>query len=402
MPKHMLKHVDEATLRELQTRLEENGKLTSDFLFLLAGSTMIATFGLFQNSPAVIIGAMIIAPLMRPLVCLSLATITADTEKIFKALLTLAVGTLVGITISTGMAHFLRALELTPEILGRTHPTLLDLGVALTAGAVGAYCQANKKLADTLAGVAIAVALVPPLSVVGIGLAFGSTEVASGAGLLYATNLVGITIAGALVFLVKGFSPLQQARRGLLISAGCIALLTIPLAFSMRELVLENQISSKIRIVLKEKTVTFREAQLREVKVLRFKAPMSVRATIIGSGETITSNQVKLVQDLLTKEIGSALQFKLRIIPATEVTALEVSPTGEQTVISPLAEEERGESQPLQPSSQPEATSGQPGSEEARTLLPSIDSEEAQKNSLPAGPQSEQSSSTPAKILPQQ
>ncbi len=359
MQKPLLNHVDETTLRDLQDRLEENGKLSSNFLVLLAGSTMIATFGLFQNSPAVIIGAMIIAPLMRPLVCMSLATITADTRQIFKALLTLIVGTLVGMTISTCMALFLRALELTPEIIGRTHPTLLDLGVALAAGAVGAYCQTNAKLSDTLAGVAIAVALVPPLSVVGIGLAFGNPEVSKGAALLYATNLVGITIAGALVFLVKGFSPLRLARRGLAISAGCIALLAVPLALSMRELILENQISSKIRTVLKEKTLTFREAQLGEVKVLRFKAPMSVHATIIGSGETITSNQVKLVQDLLTKEIGSALQFKLRIIPATEITAIEALPTVEQNVSTPSAGDESKESQPLEPSTQPATQTSQ-------------------------------------------
>lgn len=373
MPKPLLPNVDEATLKDLQTKLEENGKLSSNFLFLLAGSTMIATFGLFQNSPAVIIGAMIIAPLMRPLVCMSLATITADTKQIFKALLTLVVGTLVGMTISTCMALFLRALELTPEIIGRTHPTLIDLGVALAAGAVGAYCQTNAKLSDTLAGVAIAVALVPPLSVVGIGLAFGSPEVSKGAALLYATNLVGITIAGALVFLVKGFSPLHLAKRGLSISAGCIALLAIPLALSMRELILENQISSKIRTVLKEKTLTFRGAQLGEVKVLRFKSPMSVHATIIGSGETITSNQVKLVQDLLTKEIGSALQFKLRIIPATEVTALEALPAVEQKVITPPAGDESKESQPLEPSTQPETRSEQLDNKEEGTLPPRPD-----------------------------
>lgn len=397
-----LKHVDETTLRELQDRLEENGKLSSNFLFLLAGSTMIATFGLFQNSPAVIIGAMIIAPLMRPLVCMSLATITADTKQIFKALLTLTVGTLVGMAISTCMALFLRALELTPEIIGRTHPTLLDLGVALAAGAVGAYCQTNAKLSDTLAGVAIAVALVPPLSVVGIGLAFGSTEVSSGAALLYATNLVGITIAGALVFLVKGFSPLQLARRGLSISAGCIALLVVPLAFSMRELILENQISSKIRTVLKEKTVTFREAQLREVKVLRFKAPMSVQATIIGSGETITVNQVKLVQDLLTKEIGSALEFKLRIIPATEVTAIEVSPTGEQKLIRPLEGEGSRESQALKSPNQQETGPDQLDNKEERTLLARPASKDTQRNNLPSEPINTQSSSTSEKVVPLQ
>ncbi|NJL70475.1 MAG: TIGR00341 family protein [Candidatus Competibacteraceae bacterium] len=193
--------------------MESISKLSIDFLVLLSGSTVIATLGLFQNSPAVIIGAMIIAPLMRPLVGLSLATLTADTRLLIRSLMTLLVGTIVGAALATVIAIFLRSLELTPEILGRTHPTLLDLGVAVFAGAVGAYCQANEKLADTLAGVAIAVALVPPLSVVGIGLAFNSIPVWSGAALLYATNLIGITVAGSLVFLLRGYVPLKHAKK---------------------------------------------------------------------------------------------------------------------------------------------------------------------------------------------
>ncbi|MBL8085794.1 MAG: TIGR00341 family protein [Candidatus Obscuribacter sp.] len=337
MAPRFFRHVDETILSRLQQRLEQNGRLSRDFLVLLAGATAIATLGLFQNSPAVIIGAMIIAPLMRPLTCLSLAMITADARQLVKSVLTLLVGSVLGIVISTTMAWLLRALELTPEILARTHPTLLDLGVALAAGAVGAYCQADEKLSDTMAGVAIAVALVPPLSVVGIGLAFDSPSVSFGAALLYATNLVGITIAGSLVFLLQGFSPLKLARRGLAISGVCILMLGVPLALSMRELILENQISAKVKTVLKEKTVTFRDAQLREVKVTRFKVPMTVKATVLSSGDTITPRQVTLVQDLLIKEIGLPLKFALRIIPATEVTALDVSPGGETRVMTPLS-----------------------------------------------------------------
>ncbi|MBI5174574.1 MAG: DUF389 domain-containing protein [Candidatus Melainabacteria bacterium] len=328
-----LRHVDESVLSSLQKRLEESGRLSRDFLVFLTGATAIATMGLFQNSPAVIIGAMIIAPLMRPLTCLSLATITADTRQLLRSVSTIIVGTFLGLAISSAMAYLLRALELSPEILARTHPTLLDLGVALAAGAVGAYCQSDEKLSDTLAGVAIAVALVPPLSVVGIGLAFGDSSVAAGAALLYATNLVGITMAGALVFLVQGFSPLRLARRGLAVSGLCMLGLGVPLAFSMRELVLENQITAKVKTVLKEKTVTFRNAQLREVKVTRFKVPMTVRATVVSAGDPITPRQVGLVQELLRKEIGLSLQFALRIIPATEITALDVSPEGEVRVL---------------------------------------------------------------------
>ena len=178
--------------------------------------------------------------------------------------------------------------------------------------------------------------------------------------------------------------------------------MVVPLAFSMRELILENQISSKIRTVLKEKTVTFREAQLREVKVLRFKAPMSVQATIIGSGETITVNQVKLVQDLLTKEIGSALEFKLRIIPATEVTAIEVSPTGEQKLITPLAGEGSRESQALESPTQQETGPDQLDNKKEGTLLARPDSKDNQRNNLPSEPTNTQSSSTSEKVVPLQ
>lgn len=330
----LFRPVEEPQLRALQRRLESISVLTNDFLVLLSGSTLIATLGLFQNSPAVIIGAMIIAPLMRPLIGLSLATLTGDTRLLGRSLLTIAVGTIVGIFISCAMALAFRSLELTSEILARTHPTLLDLGVAIFAGAIGAYCQADEKLSDTLAGVAIAVALVPPLSVVGIGLAFSDSMVFCGAALLYATNLIGITVAGALVFLIMGFTPLNQAKKGLLISAAVSILLVVPLALRMRELILENQISMTIKQILKEKTFTFKGLQLNDVQVERFKTPMIVSATVLSPDQPITPKQVALVQDLLARELNIALEFRLQIIPTTQISGNLVSPVAiPQTVI---------------------------------------------------------------------
>ncbi len=324
-----LKQVGEEQFQALKTRLDAISGLSSDFLILLCGSTLIATLGLFQNSPAVIIGAMIIAPLMRPLVALSLATLTGESRLLGRATLTLAVGSLAGLCISACMALLFRSLELTPEILGRTHPTLLDLGVAIFAGAIGAYCQSEPKLADSLAGVAISVALVPPLSVVGIGLAFNSMPVWSGAALLYITNLIGITVAGSLVFLISGFIPLHQAKRGLLIS-GCVSLLLIvPLAFSMRELVLENQISSKIKQLLKEKTFTFKSLQLSSVKVERFRKPMVVTATVLAPEQPINTHQVAMVEKFLSRELHIPMKFRLRLIPAVEIGSDDISATEE-------------------------------------------------------------------------
>jgi uncharacterized hydrophobic protein (TIGR00271 family) len=345
----ILPHVRPEKLSSLQSNLENLSSLTPDFLVLLAGATVIATLGLFQNSPAVIIGAMIIAPLMRPLMGLSLATLTADVILLRRALLTLVCGTLLAASIAWSLASILQMIEVTPEILARTRPTLLDLGVAVFAGVVGAYCHTNEKLSDTLAGVAIAVALVPPLSVVGIGLAMQSPSLWTGAALLYATNLIGITVAGSLVFLLMGYTPLGLAKKGLVVSVTALSILVVPLALSMNELLLENNLSRKIRVILKEKTYTFRNVRLRDIEVRRFQKPMKVIATVFVSGQEITSGQVKLVQDFLNREIGIPLEFALRAIPLTEVDAcVEVtqpstSPISQPMVSGPDVERPPGE-----------------------------------------------------------
>lgn len=323
--------VDEERLRSLQLRLEEMSRLSPDFMVFLSGATVIATFGLFQNSPAVIIGAMIIAPLMRPILGLSLATLTGDVKLLVRAITSIVAGTSTAICISGGLALIFRSLELTAEITGRTHPTLLDLGVAVAAGAVGAYCHTDEKLADTLAGVAIAVALVPPLSVVGIGLAFGQSEVYSGAMLLFLTNLVGITVAGALIFLLKGYIPLKQARRGLLISALVSLLLVVPLGLSMKELILENQISGSVKQILREKTFTFKGVQLHGVRVERFKKMMTVTATVTSPEQPITNKQVALVESFLSRELNLPLKFRIQMIPSTQITSDEPAPMLSET-----------------------------------------------------------------------
>lgn len=321
------------TLIAVEEHLQQISAVSLDFLVLLALSTIIATLGLFLNSPAVIIGAMIIAPLMRPLSGLSLACLTADIFLLRTAILTLGAGTLCGASIAYLMALSLQAIKLTPEIIARTRPNLLDLGVAMAAGAVGAYCQIRKHSADTLAGVAIAVALVPPLSVIGIGLDVQSLSTWIGAALLYATNLIGISVAGALVFFIMGYTPLHQAKRGLLISGALISILTIPLGLSMRELILENQLNREIKRILKEKTHTFKAIKLQGVEVKRFQKPTRVTATIFASEQNITPQQLKLVQDFLVRETGIPIDFRLRIVPLTEVsTVVEVSPTGATTM----------------------------------------------------------------------
>jgi uncharacterized hydrophobic protein (TIGR00271 family) len=171
----------------------------------------IATLGLVLNSPAVIIGAMLISPLMGPILAGGLSLATGDMILGVRSLLNLALSCLVAVAFAVALVTMLPFKEMTNEIAARTQPNTLDFIIALFSGAIGsiAICKEVKGVVTSIPGVAIAVALMPPLCVVGygIGIAFSVSgsegmQVARGGGLLFLTNLVGISFTAMIVFLV--------------------------------------------------------------------------------------------------------------------------------------------------------------------------------------------------------
>lgn len=178
-----------------------------DFFIMIGLSAGIATLGLILNSPAVIIGAMLIAPLMSTIVAMGLAIVQGDMTFLLRSLGT----TLRGISVVTGVGILIGLFYLnregTQEMLGRTEPTLLDLLVATASGVAAAYALCRKNVSAALPGVAIAVALVPPLAAVGLFIGMGDTPLAYGAFLLFLTNLAAIVFASGVVFTLFGFRP---------------------------------------------------------------------------------------------------------------------------------------------------------------------------------------------------
>ncbi|MTJ49577.1 DUF389 domain-containing protein [Dolichospermum sp. UHCC 0259] len=182
----------------------------------------IATLGLVLNSPAVIIGAMLISPLMGGILANGLALAAGDVILAMRALLNLVISCFVAITFAVLLVSLLPFKEITSEIAARIRPNILDLVVALFSGGVGsvAICQESKGIATSIPGVAIAVALMPPLCVVGYGIGVAISldyarglQVASGGGLLFFTNLVAITFSAMLVFLCLHIdSPQVRAK----------------------------------------------------------------------------------------------------------------------------------------------------------------------------------------------
>ena len=229
--------------QEIKAELTESSKLGFDFLLLVVLSCAIATSGLMTNSAAVIIGAMLVAPLMSPIIGLGLASVTGDDKLLRTATWTLILGALLAVLLSAAMAlvnrflPFVSLQELPGEVIARTRPTPIDLIIALSGGLAAAYAMTRKNLSAALPGVAIATALMPPLSTVGIGIALMRWDVAGGAALLFLTNAITITFAAALVFFARGFSAGRRRQdkkvpvRSLLVSAALVLALLIPLTY---------------------------------------------------------------------------------------------------------------------------------------------------------------------------
>jgi len=206
---------------------------------LLTLAAFVAAFGLFQDSVASIIGAMVIAPLGGAILAIAGALVTGRVAWQWRTIVQVAVSALWVIAIGFAVAVVIPdLLVLTPALEARTEPTLLDLGVALAAGAAGAFVAARHTGSDALPGVAIAVSLVPPLATVGICLEQGRYDDAGGALLLFTTNLAAIIVVASIVFLLSGARPVAEGvdrgrrlRRGFATAIVALVLISIPLVW---------------------------------------------------------------------------------------------------------------------------------------------------------------------------
>lgn len=246
-PLPFIAHAATEEFKELYQLLRENAVTSPVFLTLIVLATLLASIGLYANSTPVIIGAMILAPLMAPIISLSMALARQDASLLMASLKTLFTGLCTALGFAS-VASFIIPMEIiTPEIANRLSPSLLDLGVAVISGIAGAYAHARAGVAKSMAGVAIAVALVPPLAVTGIGIGWLNIHVAWGALLLFLTNLAGIVLAASLTFLALGFAPFTRAKKGLSIALIAVLIVSIPLVMSFIRLSDEAQIVQKLQ-----------------------------------------------------------------------------------------------------------------------------------------------------------
>jgi uncharacterized hydrophobic protein (TIGR00271 family) len=312
------------TVAVLESKLffegDRSGRYLVRFTVLLFLSTVIAAEGVIEDSAATVIGAMIIAPLMTPILAATAALVMGNAPRAWRSLLLVLVGALGVIAVATllgAMAIHVIDFHGNSQITARVAPRVLDLIIALAAGTAGAFAISRDDIADSIPGVAISIALVPPLCVVGIALSGGQWIEAWGALLLFLTNFLSILLAGGVVFAVYGLAAAVTAgvgrinkRRAYGVIALGLLLVAIPLTLTTTRLFSDSIAQTKI-------------AQITEQWARQYPTDVVIRSVLVSRGNAkilVTGpEQPTTIEDLGTEirsEVKQVSEIDLRFVPS--------------------------------------------------------------------------------------
>ena len=324
--------LDVSEQAEVYKKIHRGARPSVDFFVMMGLSAVIASFGLLQNSPAIIIGAMLVAPLMSAIMAIGLGITMGNLRLLRRAIeatlkgaaLAIAVSILAGLVVPTGGP--------TAEILARARPNLLDLGVAIFSGFAGAYALCRQDLTEALAGVAISAALVPPLSSVGVGLALGNIGIASGAFLLFLTNLIAIGGSSGVIFLLVGFHPERGEqkrakifRRGIIGIVILVLTISVPLTWltvqSIQQAKLQHTIDSALSTQAKRYGWEVVHWSIEKANDHTLHLDVTVRST-----HAVRYEESVALQKQVALQLQRPVSLRLSVIPLTQLEAF-VPPT---------------------------------------------------------------------------
>jgi uncharacterized hydrophobic protein (TIGR00271 family) len=319
---HLLPRLNVEEQLEVREAMSSGAQPGVNYFVLIVLSCIIATLGLLLNSGAVVIGAMLVAPLMSPILAFSLGLVVGDVRLIRLSIEAVFKGVALAVIIAVFIGVLSPFKELTGEIMARTQPTLLDLAVALASGMAGAYALARKDVSAALPGVAIAAALMPPLGVVGLGLSLGDAQVAGGAFLLFVTNITAISLAGVIVFMLLGIRPQtwrpearRQIWRGLIGFVFLLLVIAIPLAVIMDGIVRDTAARQAIQEVLKAQ-IANRGGELVEFEYREERDGLVVIATM-RSAQPFEQAVVDHVAEALSEQLDRPMTLEVVVLPVT-------------------------------------------------------------------------------------
>ncbi len=319
MTVHVSQKQYQKTVRET---IHKGAALNRAYLLMNVLAATIASYGLLANSPAVVIGAMVVAMLLGPISGISLALVDSDTEFLRKSLFALFAGA-VGVMLTAfvvGSVH--KDLPITHEIMARTAPNLLDLMIALAGGIAGAYATVSPRLTIAFIGVAIATALVPPLSAASILFAHGAIDLAFGALLLTFTNVVAIQFAFSVVLWFAGFrqvthtsglSFLVFVKRNI-VSITILVALAVVLTMSLERVAARQLYETTSRIILQREISSSVGSYLVDVRFESVPEVTIVRAVMRGPNPPSAAQVAAMEAQLPPPFDGTTLELRIRFV----------------------------------------------------------------------------------------
>jgi uncharacterized hydrophobic protein (TIGR00271 family) len=319
--------VSEERKQQIITEVSDGSVPGFRFYALLATASLIAAFGLISNSTAVIIGAMLVSPLMTPIIGMSLGFVIGMPHLVATSTRSVVLGVVLAIFFAALIGFLPLELAATPEMLSRTKPTILDLMVAVLAGFAGAYAMIDEKLSPALPGVAIATAIVPPLSNAGICLAFGAYAGAFGSFMLFFANFLSILLVAGATFMLSGLSPggfststKDLAKRYGVAIVGFIAV-AVFLTYSLVGIVKERYLENTIKTTLDNAILRLHSSSLDSFIYDKENGQLYVLANI-KTPRIVTPFEVENVEKELEENTGQPAELIVRNVLSKDVGAI--------------------------------------------------------------------------------
>lgn len=330
--------------------LTEGSMWSINFGMMLGCSVIIAALGLLQSSPAVIIGAMLVAPLMTPLIGTGLALVQGNLKLLRIATQAMSKGVITSLLLGMITRILVPGDELTTEISLRGTPNILDLAIAFFAGVAAGYAVARPKLSGVLPGVAISVALVPPLTASGIALGTMDWLIAFGAFILFITNLVAIVLGSALVFKLHGLKTTDSNRttevymKRILIGLGfALIILMAPLAYTLAEQLKQGQAKAE-SLTLSEDMWFELHNRLEKEDGIDFLTGVRANAErpedvilLVTANRPVPDTLLLELDDLIDEGMGTDVKVKINVIQQGKV--LDTTDSPEDSADDPVINE---------------------------------------------------------------
>ena len=305
--------------------------LSFQFLAMLSAASLISSLGLMSDSSVIIVGAMLIAPLMKPIMSLSYSITNGDSALKLRSCNTLVTGVVLTLFISFMSGLVLDLSNITDQMAARIEPNLFDLGVAIAAGIAAAVAMTRRSVADSLPGVAIAVAIVPPICVSGISLSMGEMHAFYGAFLLFGVNLFAIVISAVFVFSVSGYGSIKNA----LIYIPLLLLILTIMAFPLKQSLILIEDKDKVQSIVETwlhdnypHNVDIHPGDLNEVSVIEKPDHIFVYVELKSPVNGITEAQISHIHSEIEKVFNVPINLKIQLLLTQEIIKYKYKPKG--------------------------------------------------------------------------